>query len=107
MSTLPTGPWGPDRLPQTDEELADFHQHGPGLPEKYQTTERTCRYGHGALKLVPGTWVLPAVRWGWMIQQHPKAGYAVNATGQVFTVRVAACETCGYVEMIDHPGGAR
>lgn len=59
------------------------------------SVERTCRYGHGQLDSIDGIWSLEGLR----PQKSAVGGLASN--GQVFTVRVFRCETCGYVELYD------
>lgn len=63
-----------------------------------ETTEKTCRYGHGLLQRSPETWAVP--------QMHitPKTfsndGSLINPN-TVWTCSLLFCKKCGYMELED------
>ena len=66
------------------------------------TTPKTCRYGHGLLKMEDGYWGMPRIR-------HEKVGLLgtdrlLGPDGNSYlVVRVLACPVCGYIELSESP----
>ena len=56
--------------------------------------QKTCRYGHGALRVERGLWSLGGIKCA------PDG--AMDADPNLaFLLRIALCTTCGYVELFD------
>ncbi|SHN18776.1 hypothetical protein SAMN02787076_03920 [Rhizobacter sp. OV335] len=70
-------------------------------------TERTCRYGHGQLESIEGTWSFQGVEWKPIRSGDEVVGTWPDANGNGFTVHLWRCPVCRYVEMIDEDGAQK
>lgn len=64
---------------------------------------RTCRYGHGHLELLFGSWALSGLKPRNPIDSlvNRPEGRTRGLDGRVFALRVWRCAECGYVELFD------
>lgn len=66
--------------------------------------ERTCRYSHGPLQQIEGTWSLPGIEWRPHMRRDKTTGHRPTDNGTTFTVTLWRCPVCRYVEMSDEDG---